>query len=486
VYCLEKFMDFLKKNKIAITLFLVLALAAALRIFKIGDESFWMDEYVTWYSLERSSFHEMIAKSLFVGHYPFYFILIRAYSWLAGSSDISLRLFSAIFGVLTVYFSFLVGKKMFSSKVGLLSAFFVALSPIMIEYSQEARMYTLISFLALASLLAFLRVRESGYRQGLLWLGLALFFGAYTHAYFLFFLFALGIWMLFESYRLGALRRVVFLLSALALSSSPLLWSTLSGMIWPRQFFPISTWGHKDLGLIVRMGLESLLLRDSVAVYVPAAHRYTLPLNAAMVFFGFFASIFVFKFWKDQRWKIGLLLVLSLLPFAIPLLVSLLWAEIFSIHYLLYIIPFLWIVISFGIVHFPYAKIGLHRRTFIIVLLAAVGAVSFFTLSDYYREYHKAPWKQTADFLTARIGPSDSVVMIDELQEVYPVFSSYYLKDRLPVYVDGQIDYSSLPGDIWLIFIDGMELNRQSVSNFNLLEEKELYGFRLLRVSYKK
>jgi hypothetical protein len=106
-------------------------------------------------------------------------------------------------------------------------------------------------------------------------------------------------------------------------------------------------------------------------------------------------------------------------------------------------------------------------------------------LADYYREYHKAPWKQTADFLTARVGPSDSVVMIDELQEVYPVFTSYYLKNRFPVYVDGQVDYRSLPGDIWLIFIYGMELNKDWAAKFRLLEEQELYGFRLLKVSHK-
>jgi uncharacterized membrane protein len=471
-------MDFFRKNKTTIMLSLVLFLASALRVLEIGSESFWMDEYVTWYSLERSSFHEMIAKSLFVGHYPFYFILIRAYSWVFGASDVSLRLFSAVFGVLIVYFSFLVGKKMFSPGVALLSAFFVAISPIMIEYSQEARMYSLLSFLVLVSLLAFLKARESGYRQGMLCLGLALFFGVYTHAYFLFFLFALGVWMLFESYRLGALRRVVFLLSVLALSSSPLIWSTLSGMIWPRQFFPISTWGHKDLGLIVRMGLGSLLLRDSIAIYVPPAHSYTLFFNALLAFFGVFASVSALGFWKERGWKILLLLFLSLVPFAIPLLVSVLWAEIFSIHYLLYIIPFLWIAISAGLFHFPYAKIGLHRRTFIIVLL--------FTLSGYYREYHKAPWKQTAEFLKDRVGPSDSVVMIDELQEVYPVFTSYYLKDRFPVYVDGQVDYASLPGDIWLVFIDGMELDRESASKFRLLEERELHGFRLLKVSYRR
>jgi asparagine N-glycosylation enzyme membrane subunit Stt3 len=71
-------------------------------------------------------------------------------------SVFGIRLFSAIFGVLCVWAVYLVSKELFNRNVALWSSFVVAVSPFAIQYSQEARMYSMLVFLILMSVYFFL------------------------------------------------------------------------------------------------------------------------------------------------------------------------------------------------------------------------------------------------------------------------------------------------------------------------------------------
>lgn len=71
----------------------------------------------------------------------------------------SLRVPSVIFGVLTIFVVYLIGRKLFDRKVALILSLLLATSGLHIYYSQEARMYSLASFLV--SLLVYLFLQES-------------------------------------------------------------------------------------------------------------------------------------------------------------------------------------------------------------------------------------------------------------------------------------------------------------------------------------
>ena len=79
---------------------------------------------------------------------PLYFMLARGWIHVFGSGEVGLRSLSALFGTATVPVVYLAGAAMRSRRAGLIAAAFTALSPLTIWYSQEARNYALLLFLA--------------------------------------------------------------------------------------------------------------------------------------------------------------------------------------------------------------------------------------------------------------------------------------------------------------------------------------------------
>jgi len=115
-------------------------------------------------------------------HAPLYFYLMHYWVGWFGTSEASLRLPSAIFGVAAILVMFLLGREMFGTFEGLLSAALVALVPEQIYESATARMYSLLVLLALSSTYALVVLLK---RRPSLWLyvayGLASAAGLYTH-----------------------------------------------------------------------------------------------------------------------------------------------------------------------------------------------------------------------------------------------------------------------------------------------------------------
>ena len=88
---------------------------------------------------------------------PLYFVGLSALRALAGESEYALRFASVIAGVLLVPLLYVMGKRLFSERAGVLAAVLGTFSPFLIWYSQEARMYTLLATLSLASVYLLLR-----------------------------------------------------------------------------------------------------------------------------------------------------------------------------------------------------------------------------------------------------------------------------------------------------------------------------------------
>lgn len=127
-------------------IFLVLILAAILRFTGLG-QSLWLDEAISVTFAQKLDFWKFVTQYP-IGdfHPPLYFAMLWIWGHLFGFSELSVRFPSVIFGVLTVFFTYLIGKELFSKKVGFLAAIFLSLAPLHIYYSQEARMYALAAF----------------------------------------------------------------------------------------------------------------------------------------------------------------------------------------------------------------------------------------------------------------------------------------------------------------------------------------------------
>lgn len=111
------------------------------------NQSLWLDEATTAL-VARMPLADIFTKFLPGDfHPPFYYLLMKGWVGVFGSSEISLRIPSVIFGVATVYFVYLVAKKLFDEKTAVVASALAATSGLLIYYSQEARMYALAAFL---------------------------------------------------------------------------------------------------------------------------------------------------------------------------------------------------------------------------------------------------------------------------------------------------------------------------------------------------
>jgi hypothetical protein len=175
----------------------LIALGAAMRFASLGEQSFHHDEVITVARILPGSFTDMLrAVKDYESNPPLYYTLAWGWTKAFGTGEFGLRSLSACFGLATVPVAYLIGTELSSRRVGLIAAALVAVNPMLIWYSQEARSYALLVFFCAVSLLFFVcALRTRGGRDLALWaLGSAL---ALTSHYFAFF--AVGIeaaWLL--------------------------------------------------------------------------------------------------------------------------------------------------------------------------------------------------------------------------------------------------------------------------------------------------
>jgi uncharacterized membrane protein len=102
---------------------------------------------------------------------PLYFVLVRTWTQLFGPSVVVLRAFSALFGVLCLPLVFLLARELFGRSLeGWVAVALVAVSPIFVAYSQEARQYALwIDLVILASWLLLRALRRAERGDGAGW-----------------------------------------------------------------------------------------------------------------------------------------------------------------------------------------------------------------------------------------------------------------------------------------------------------------------------
>ena len=110
----------MKKHYIEISLFLVLLLAAFLRLYHIGFHEVWYDEARSIATAQKDlspySFY------LYFGYKPLYFLILKLWIYLWGVGAVELRLLSVIFGITGVFLVYKVGEVSDGKRLGLISA----------------------------------------------------------------------------------------------------------------------------------------------------------------------------------------------------------------------------------------------------------------------------------------------------------------------------------------------------------------------------
>ena len=135
-------------------------LAAVLRFTRIGHQGFWFDEANTAQLVHFSPGKMLGLIPRSESTPPLYYSVAWIWARVFGYGEAGLRSLSAVLGVALVPVAFATGAKLSSRRAGLIAAALVACSPLLNWYSQEARSYEMLAFLASASLLAFAYARD--------------------------------------------------------------------------------------------------------------------------------------------------------------------------------------------------------------------------------------------------------------------------------------------------------------------------------------
>jgi len=166
-----------------------LLLSSGFRLGGLGIECLWYDEAFTSLISDLPFDRALMAIAGDV-HPPLYYLMSWIMAHMAGNSELTMRLPAALFGILSCYQLYLFVMAISSDKnLAIWSTFVMAVLPAQLYYSQEARGYTLLTWLVLFAMTS---IVQRKWLRSTCALALLMF----THNLAVFYVAVLGVWML--------------------------------------------------------------------------------------------------------------------------------------------------------------------------------------------------------------------------------------------------------------------------------------------------
>jgi len=355
------------------------ALAAGLRLYHLGFRSLWFDEGFSA-GIALMKWPDFLSvNSAYSANMAFYYLLLKL--WLPlGNSDGWTRGLSALLGIVTVPALYWLARKLFGTTTATSAALLLACNAFHIKYSQEARAYTLVTVLVVASIIAMVRaVERSTTRAWLVWAAVSAL-AVYAHTYAvlviggeilwaMFVLSARDRWKLFAAFRWFVLALVPYLVIMTRGGSGAIAW------LRPFTFRQIA---------------------DTIAL-VCGNVGWTLPL--------LFAAACLGAFWmpRDERRAFLLAALLAIAPFVAVIVLYRVKPLLFP-RYMIVTLP--------GIVLMVAAAARRLPRLLAAAWLLVTLSVSLWGTVSYFRQdfLPNDDWRSASAFVLSHRQPGDLVV----------------------------------------------------------------------------
>ncbi len=365
-----------------------IGLAAALRFIAPARQSLWVDEVGTWMnvahpgrSIARYALRENNAP-------PLYFWIVAPFVRLLGDGETPLRLLSMLSGVLSIPVFWALARHWFpGGRAADSAALLLAMNPLHLWYSQEARPYAFFLLLFLLTCLRFQRALQTPEsRRGWLALSLLLTLCALTHTLALVLLPLLTAWLFLSKADRRALRPALAALAPFgaltaaiaayvaAHSSNPPPPRPFSGLEIPYTFFAFLA-GY-SFGPPVR---EIQLHGAFAALRAHAAQSAVVALALA----GIGAAL-----WKNRKrmaWPIAVWLAA---PIALAVAIALATAHPYNVRFALPALPAFLLLTAAGLEATP--RGGRVALMTLLAGLSLISAVQWFALPAYGKEDSRA------------------------------------------------------------------------------------------------
>lgn len=411
-----------KITKIPLSIYFALTIGLALivRLINLAKASIWHDEGYTTMIINLPP-SEIISTTINDVHPPLYYLLLHYWQALFGSSIVSLRGFSVICGVAVVVLMYFLLRRLFSENIARLGTLFVALGPFLVRYSQEARMYSLATLIAVGATYVFVRALSNNRRKYLWWTlyGVLIAFGLYTQ-YFLALI--VPAHLIYAWFTLGGGRQ-----SLTKLFRLPGLW--LSGLVGVVLFLP---WLPPMLDQVTRVSdgfwippISWFSIPNTLSMFMVYSHDLTKWLGVTFAIGLVSLSIYLAN--KQTRLKSSIWLLISwlMLPMIIVALLSL-KNPVFYDRYFSFSAPAFYALLAVIAVYFaPKIKL-VWRRILIVPLIVVALVVGIFTV--YGSASHRMG--DMVAIVNSEYRPGDKIVSA----ELYTFFDfSFYNKTDEPV-----------------------------------------------------
>lgn len=411
----------------------ILCLGIYLRLMGLG-KGIWLDEGYSLYIISSKSF---IHRLLSLDHPPLYFILLKTWSKINNGEEF-LRLFSVLLGTGTIALG-IKWIKPYSHFGSLVAGLIVATLPMMLQYSQEIRGYSLLVFAFTLSLYYASRITgKSEKRFTYVALSFSLCIAVATHAVGIMFIISTGLFILILSPRLNTinLKRLLFTFTI------PVCLFLLQLYFLPGLRKSIKNWWVPEIsaGWLLYILKELSGIEQTRQLYwlsvetFPGLTDFVIAIvdyNIDVILFAGFITVIVYM--GNRR---------HIFPFFIAALSY--WGQL--VLYSIFVIPVLISRTALpGIIPFI-ALIGIQLATIkkqklkIVVTSATILLCILFTLNWIKNEAGKPPedWKKISGELTSIRNPGDIIL-------VYPDFIHFTLNYYAGLPVDKVITIPSEP-----------------------------------------
>jgi mannosyltransferase len=397
-----------------IALVLVIAVGAVVRFYHIGGLPLWTDEGFSEWASRQSTWYLWTVLPGFETNPPLYYTLLKGWRVLFGDSEAALRSLSALFGIATIPLVFAMGRMLGTRRSGwvsgLLAAALFALSPVHVQYAQEARAYAMLAFGVAVAM------------TGAMWLmlhptqvcGLAdQSSPSKGRVPQMLGLFALGMALIMWSHDTGAL-------AVLAIALPVIYWWIVDANRCPRAlvrlliasaiafalFLPylaplLSHMGHVRSSFWIQVP-DRWVIEDTITRLVGGPSKW----NVAVIVFGALAAFAITSLWRHGRRSIAILLVsVGLLPILAELLVSFLAMPVFLERTLIYVDIPLYIAVGYAISRIQVAYLEVAGAVIVLALLGI-------SLHEHFRDFSKEPWDKIAAYLSRSLQPGQPVLLV--------------------------------------------------------------------------
>jgi mannosyltransferase len=177
----------------------LVVLAAALRFSTLGRQSLWYDEAFTpVHTLHPSLTATLSAVAHTENSPPLWYLLEWAVSRVFGTGAIALRSLSALAGVASVVVGWGIGRELAGRRAAFATAALIAVNPLFVWYSQEARAYGLYTLMAALAVLCFLRALREPTPGRLTAFAVSGALALLTHYFAVFLLAPMCLWLVLE------------------------------------------------------------------------------------------------------------------------------------------------------------------------------------------------------------------------------------------------------------------------------------------------